>query len=175
MNGNMPTLPFTKQDWLVEKEYSLVHCKHSKFGSCCIPCPDCGNLGFYGYRESGKGKTLRMYRACKFCGFWQEVDGKPYRCYMVFCTDCYAYDWHKPNEKFTVCTNCGSEEIKKIEWPAKNPTHKFWKEKERIIKKHLASHDIVKQANWAALKWVLILFGSAELLLEGLKWLSAHV
>ena len=41
------------------------------------PCPRCGTTGFYGPRAVDPGIK---YRACRFCGFWQSVDGEPEQC-----------------------------------------------------------------------------------------------
>lgn len=38
------------------------------------PCPECGRTGFYGPRFAEP--DLR-YRSCRFCGFWQSVEGAP--------------------------------------------------------------------------------------------------
>ena len=48
-----------------------------------LPCPDCGSSSDYGPKEAaGSDGTVRHYRACKMCGFWQEADGTlAYRCW----------------------------------------------------------------------------------------------
>jgi len=46
-----------------------------------LACPDCGSTRDFGPRcASTVGGGMRLYRACKDCGFWQEADGSsPYR------------------------------------------------------------------------------------------------
>lgn len=37
------------------------------------PCPKCRTIGFFGPRI----RPFCQYRACRFCGFWQDVDQDP--------------------------------------------------------------------------------------------------
>lgn len=117
--------------WKVEMEKTLT-CSHSKFGSCLINCPWCKITGFYGPRVAEE----RKYRACKFCGWWQEVgDGEPYRCTAVQCLDCLHADAH---QKFNgqVCRKCGSGNKTEIPWPIDHNEHPAWAMKDEINSNH---------------------------------------
>ena len=80
-----------------------------------------------------KGEMTRKYRACKFCGFWQEAagevwkerGGKPYRCVHIACKMCGIFDWKVPwGKDFGKCPKC-SKEFQKIDWAVDNPSHYF--------------------------------------------------
>jgi hypothetical protein len=107
----------------------------TNFGSI-IPCPDCATVGFYGPRavEDAAGVTVRKYRACKFCGFWQEVGGEPYRCSMFFheCGGRGLYDW-KTSDDYR-CGFCGELVANRVEWPARDTTHPFHEIKDQIAR-----------------------------------------
>ncbi|NIM50357.1 MAG: hypothetical protein GTN62_09365 [Gemmatimonadales bacterium] len=58
---------YTQRDWTRDHHATVA-------GANPEPCPKCGRMGFYGPRaRSGD----QYYRACRFCGFWQEVGGEP--------------------------------------------------------------------------------------------------
>lgn len=121
---------YTLGQWGEEMKIALLS-YHQPYGSCRLPCPGCGVIGFYSPREVGN----RKYRACKFCGFWQEVDnGEPYRCIALYCSSCNIYDWTQPKEEkdFKSCEKCGSK-YKKATWAVNNLGHPFWEIK-KIIK-----------------------------------------
>ena len=78
------------------------------------PCPRCGRTGFYGPRHDG---AARMYRACKFCGFWQDVGGQvvPHTATVHNCSQWpdvagakYIW-WVSPLEKSYRCPYCGTQ------------------------------------------------------------------
>ncbi len=57
----------------------------------------------------------RKFRACRFCGFWQEVGKKPVR-FRPVAHDCEEWPqcakapyiwWVEPNEKWFNCVYCG--------------------------------------------------------------------
>lgn len=140
---------FTPEQWEKEMSQARVCGRHLQIqaGSCNILCPSCGTLGFYSPRgrQDEVGNVPRKYRACKFCGFWQEAEGKiynkkggaPYRCTMVQCSDCKTYDWRFPwQEDFGKCGNCKSNALRQVEWPTEDPSHLFHKIKEGIEKLH---------------------------------------
>jgi hypothetical protein len=94
----------------------------SQFGGA-LKCPSCHTLGFYNPRRGEQDGKPRLYRACKFCGFWQEAKGsvfdqyggEPYRCRIFHCPDCSTdasrypfghYDWRLPLETSLICA-CG--------------------------------------------------------------------
>lgn len=111
--------------------------QHWPAGSCTIPCPKCGVVGFYGPRGDTSG---RKYRACKFCGFWQEVGGKPYRCITVYCDKCQTsdtYNWHIPpwTQGSEYCPKCHAQ-LKQTKWASDNPSHPFHKIKEQMDRMH---------------------------------------
>jgi hypothetical protein len=106
-----------------------------------LPCPDCKTVGFYGPRLIKEGETItRKYRACKFCGFWQEAAGavlidhgsKPYRCNHFYCDKCGNYGWRSPwNEGNEICP-CGAE-MRRATWPVEDPQHWFNKIKQQAL------------------------------------------
>jgi hypothetical protein len=106
-----------------------------------LSCPLCRTVGFYGPRISGKeGENPRKYRACKFCGLWQEAVGearerlgpKAYRCTAVVCTNGH-YNWVMPEiKKFGKCEFCQGE-YNETQWAIENPSHPFQKIKEAIL------------------------------------------
>lgn len=65
---------YTEKQWEEEMREMQFCGKHPAFGSCNLECPSCHEIGFYGPREI-KSED-RKYRACKWCGFWQEAAGK---------------------------------------------------------------------------------------------------
>ena len=108
-----------------------------------LPCPNCKTIGFYGPRRNPpEGEIIRKYRACKFCGFWQEVwgsgyndrGGKAFRCVALYCTTCDAYDWTLPKdvEDYKSCSTCHNQ-FKRIDWASDNPNHVFNEIKRQII------------------------------------------
>lgn len=99
------------------------------YSGCTMPCPNCKNVGFYG----PKGDVSRRYRACKFCGFWQEADGtEPYRCIALYCDACGTYDWTAPkDEKDYKNCKCGGK-YKRTDWASDNPNHLFHKFKQQM-------------------------------------------
>ncbi len=141
-------MKYTEKQWEEEMKISLSSfCggQHWPAGSCTIPCPRCGTVGFYGPR--GSSSNGRKYRACKFCGFWQEAwgsvyderGGKPYRCITVYCDKCQTsntYNWHLPEtQKFGYCPRCHTE-LKKTKWASDNSSHPFHKIKEQMDRIH---------------------------------------
>ena len=143
-------LQFTEKEWEEEMKKSYFCRKHWPTGSCTMPCPNCKTVGFYGPRgrEDESGNVPRKYRACKFCGFWQEAfgpiyderGGKPYRCVMVKCFHChthdYAYDWRLPwQDDWGECEDCKSK-LKQVSWPTEDPTHPFHQWKVEMIRIH---------------------------------------
>lgn len=101
-----------------------------------IPCPNCKTVGFYGPRVSPALEApTRKYRACKFCGFWQEVwgdgydkrGGKPYRCIHLTCKNenCRTPNWTAANEGKS-CDMCHSSTIVS-KWATDDSSHPFHK------------------------------------------------
>lgn len=135
----MKNFIFTKDNWVEEVRESLDKCEHSALGSCWKPCPNCQHVGFYSWRDctNKTGFKTRTYRACKFCGFWQESDGEPYFCEMTHCDKCNAYDWVKPGSQMApACANCFRQGTYFVNWPVKDQGHIFWKIKGNITARH---------------------------------------
>jgi hypothetical protein len=63
-------VPYTPAAW-DEECFSLF-----AEGRDPAPCPSCGRTGFYGPRV---GPTGERFRACRFCGLHQDVNGPPTR------------------------------------------------------------------------------------------------
>ena len=88
------------------------------------PCPCCSRRGFY---EPKWAEPNRHYRACKFCGFFQNVDDAPYDVIRYECRDPnhdVVADWKVPTETWT-CTLCGRLylPVQHVPWPADDPLH----------------------------------------------------
>src|SRR2546428_10110304 len=110
----------------------------TQLGSLVIRCPHCNTLGFYSPRFEKRPDVDRKYRACKFCGFAQELTGyalpdypEPYRWVMLTCPKCPGgyYDWRVPKDTSPKrCSQCGTSCID-VDWPTKDPNHPFhmWK------------------------------------------------
>ena len=129
-------MTYTLKQW--EEENGIVQSSyHPHYGSCRLPCPNCKVIGFYAPRGDAEG---RKYRACKFCGFWQEVDGEPYRYEAVLCPDCGCFDWHI---KFTgqVCNNCGGVNKTRCPWAIDCLSHPFWQLKQQFEKCTIHKHS----------------------------------
>ncbi len=102
---DVETLEYTMQDWEDESYQLFVERADPQ------PCPKCGKTGFYGPRAADPGIK---YRACRFCGLWQAVDGEPeqYRPTAHGCEewpDCarapYIW-WVRPDAKGYTCPFC---------------------------------------------------------------------
>lgn len=143
---------YTEQNWEDEMRVNKFCGRHHSWFSsgCMLSCPQCQSIGFYGPKLTADeaGKITRKYRACKFCGFWQEAwgnvfderGGGPYRCIAVFCDKCQNnYDWRAPwAYEPGGCQNCHIE-LKKTNWASDDPNHFFHKLKAEMDKLHQAS------------------------------------
>ncbi len=123
---------FTEEQWESEMQSPGIQVELTSgpfsFGKS-LPCPVCEVVGFYGPRVAGQ----RKYRACKFCGFWQEVPKEPltiwgnkgYRCTHIYCPNGHEYDWVHPNiNEFRNCKTCNAK-LEKTDWASDNPNHPF--------------------------------------------------
>ena len=140
-----PVGEYTEQQWSTELQASGIEIKFPtgpfSFGTI-LPCPNCKTVGFYGARlnTSPEGKILRKYRACKFCGLWQEAwghifnerGGEAYRCIHLVCTKCGTYNWTIANRN-KACDHCGGKS-EVTDWPSDNPGHPFNQYKEVIAR-----------------------------------------
>ncbi len=88
------------------------------------PCPCCSRRGFY---EPKLAEPNRRYRACKFCGFWQDVDESPREVIRYECQGPghWVADWKVPTKKWTC--SCGKTYSldQRVPWPADDPTHRW--------------------------------------------------
>ena len=125
----------------------------SIFGSCVVPCPKCHTKGFFSPRQAQE----RKYLACKFCGFWQEVGGESYFCIQIYCLNCSALGWIKPNEE-THCPNCGQiggEQKLGVLIPApESKENPMWAEKLKLESRHQKNYNLFKSSDKAALFWI---------------------
>ncbi|MCH7874433.1 MAG: hypothetical protein IH965_03945 [Gemmatimonadetes bacterium] len=99
------------------------------------PCPSCGQTGFYGPRVGGQG---RRYRACRFCGFHQEVGGAPSRAHPTV-HGCSTWPdtarapyiwWVPPKQDEYTCPFCETHvalEESRVTAPIDDPEHPWWK------------------------------------------------
>jgi len=134
---------YTQEQW-EEEMIKVRFCgKHPPFGACNLVCPNCGVRGFYAPR--GRNPEVRRYRACKFCGFWQEVSGRiydekggePYRCVMIQCNNCGLYSWRVPwSDDWGQCEKCNSKDLKQVQWPTEDPLHPFHQIRAQMDKIH---------------------------------------
>lgn len=138
----------TEKQWEEEMRLNKFCGRHPNWfhSGCSLRCPHCQSVGFYGPKlsKNNAGEITRKYRACKFCGFWQEVwgsvrnerGGKPYRCIAIYCDKCQAYDWQVPwSQGLKRCPNCHTE-MRRIKWAIDDPNHHFHKLKEQMDKIH---------------------------------------
>lgn len=104
-----------------------------------LPCPKCKKVGFYAPikfpPEASEDKIIRKYRACKFCGFWQDVpgypgtrnEGRPFYCIPLRCMNpkCRTFNYTKENlDKPCEVKGCGTKcELSK--WPIDDPNHEY--------------------------------------------------
>ena len=109
-------LAYTPTDWQREND-ALEE------GGDPQPCPCCDRRGFYEPREADYD---RRYRACKFCGFWQDVGKQPHEIIRYECrrSDHYAADWKEPQESWA-CPKCSCEfnPPDAVAWPADDSSH----------------------------------------------------
>ena len=70
-------------------------------------CPSCKRTGFYAPREDHPEKPRKPYRACLFCGFWQDVGGDEGRATKY---ECHGHlGTTAPGAKTWRCPGCGLE------------------------------------------------------------------
>ena len=98
-------------------------------------CPQCGRTGFYGPRVSDR---VGEHRACRFCGFFQEVKGEVQRATPCVhdCTDWpevakapYIW-WLEPGRDAFTCAFCGdacAADSARITAPVDDDDHPWWR------------------------------------------------
>lgn len=108
---------YTEQDWCLEMQQVRAGKR--------LACHDCGSDHDYSPRAAERDDgTIRLYRACKWCGFWQEADGKPpYRCWLSVHV-CEGGQLHPrpltPDEVWP-CARCGTlvDQTYEVPWPGR--------------------------------------------------------
>lgn len=109
-------LRYTREQWDADDQAL-------KAGDNPLSCPCGSQAGCYAPRHDG---VARWYRACKFCGFWQDVNQPPHRIirYECFDRDHYVADWKEPHESWT-CPCCARtfDPTMAVPWPADSKCH----------------------------------------------------
>ena len=113
-------------------------------GTSNLPCPLCKTIGFYAPRIDPpiwptSSPVNRKYRACKFCGLWQDVIGYPgtrkegeiFNCLPIRCSNCKTFQWTECNLNKPCEKNCGGI-CKEDKWPTDDPYHEFHNTKKQI-------------------------------------------
>ena len=133
---------YTEKQW-----HDELRAQDAPFGiGKALPCPKCGVVGFYAPKitlDESRNVT-RKYRACKYCGIWQEAWGEvfdergggAYRCIATICQCPYPskYDWQdykQPDIK--TCGNCHAEK-EQTQWASDNPSHPFRQIRDEIAR-----------------------------------------
>jgi len=119
LSSRCRTLIYSLAEWRVENAAL-------EGGDNPQPCPCCRRTGFYAPRQAD---GPRFYRACKYCGFWQDVDKTPHEIIRYECRDSHwVADWKEPHEAWT-CPECKTifHPDEAVLWPSENPTH-WWGE-----------------------------------------------
>lgn len=125
----MSTNTYTEDDW--DSEMAALFSEGGGPGSC----PSCTRSGFYGPREA---EGPRRYRACKFCGFWQDVGQPPvtnkatvHNCEEWPAVAGAAYIWWvRPDEDSYSCPYCAAEvriDEAFVTAPAQDSSHPWWR------------------------------------------------
>jgi len=88
-------------------------------------CPNCGRTGFYAPREDHSEKTRNTYRACLFCGFWQDVGGPAGRATRY---ECHGHQETRGPGVGWRCPSCNGEKAPGTgePWPTDDPKHRWW-------------------------------------------------
>ena len=115
-HSSLTNLRLTATQWEAED-------RALKRGADPQPCPRCARRGFYAPRFA---PPWRRYRACKFCGFWQEMGRPPHKIIRYECVrpDHRYADWKEPQEWWT-CPACQSRysPAQSVPWPVHNRAH----------------------------------------------------
>src|SRR3989338_1917322 len=115
---------YTEIQWAEEMKADKIIFWARAIGTT-FPCPSCRKIGFYApiqYPTVVKTpeEIIRKYRACKFCGFWQDVkgypgtrrEGKSFHCVPLRCTNpkCKTFNYTaEENNLNKPCENCGTK------------------------------------------------------------------
>lgn len=110
---------YIKEQWEEEMRLDKFCGQHNNlfYNGCNLECPSCHEIGFYGPREiKSEG---RKYRACKWCGFWQEAagpvfndrGGNPYRGTIRSHSNCGKEKTWGTAGADKWCSDCGCDVI----------------------------------------------------------------
>lgn len=149
---------YTEKQWQDEinhplscKKCGVINCFYLNLAplNClgtCLLCPKCKAVGFYAARFNPSNN--QRYRMCKFCGFWQEVNGIEEYCNMFFHDNCQQlnnyfgdtyigkilrYDWNKGNTQHTHF--CGRTMSNIIDPPTRDKMHPYHRLNKEIYKR----------------------------------------
>ena len=98
------------------------------------PCPKCQRIGFFGPRI----RPFQTYRACRFCGFWQDVGHEPEFRVPAY-HDCINWPivagapymwWIQPTQESFVCPYCTEDvsyDAARARNPSLHPKHPWWR------------------------------------------------
>ena len=78
---DLASVPYSEADWCRNRQQQDI--------GVVLSCPDCDSGHHFEVYSYAKGDgSARLYRGCKMCGFWQDVDDPPHRCLMTahWCT-----------------------------------------------------------------------------------------
>lgn len=108
---------YTQADWAQEVQAL-------REGDDPPPCPGRDRRGFYAPRGDDDG---RQNRACKFCGFWQDVGKPPHTIIRYECPHGNGWgvaDWKEPHESWD-CLHCGKHYTpdEAVACPLERPNH----------------------------------------------------
>jgi hypothetical protein len=117
--GIRPSFTYTFEDWQNE-----LHALRD--GGDPAPCPRCGRRGFY---EPKWAEPNRYYRACKFCGFWQNVGEDPMNVIRYECRapDHWSADWKVATEAWSCMCGRTFTPDQRVSWPVNDKGH-WWNE-----------------------------------------------
>ncbi len=130
---DLQDLAYTQADWDDECFANFGE------GRDPAPCPACGRTGFYGPRIEDPD---RRYRACRFCGFTQDVDGAAQR-YRPTAHDCAPWPtcakapylwWVAPGVASYTCPFCRERAVVSkclVSAPVDDSNHPWWKVPQR--------------------------------------------
>jgi ribosomal protein L37AE/L43A len=113
----------------MHQRYTVRHWRseHSELhrGGAPAKCPQCTRTGFYAPRDDHPEKPGKPFRACSFCGFWQDVGKDPTKALMF---ECHGHTVIRPSGSTWSCPTCGREFTgqTKEAWPAEDTAHQWW-------------------------------------------------
>ena len=130
---------YTLADWMDESEIIGTNLNHpgcSPLGSCFLPCPCCRMYGLDSPRSDGK----RNYRACKLCGFWQNVGEVAVFAYLAVCPHYFSDGgaaYRLPTSKLGICpTKYCHAQMQKTYLPIERQNPRHVQIIEKVYKEH---------------------------------------